>query len=207
MASVDALPSLYTLTLEQLVPEEANKSKAQKKQQKPKESGEQMTRKDPKVYVMYLGVAILSSALQPIMSLEAVQTLFAKYPELKKKEEFHITLLFFPKKCADKEVVVGEFRQFITQHGDEVSITVTGIGYHEGTCALQVSPTILTKESNITVPWTHEKQNHITIALEEGKSAKNSIIAVMKQEEGGDYPGDFIPFEPSIPITCNLRTF
>jgi hypothetical protein len=207
MDSVDALPSLYTLTLEQLVPEEAKKSKAQKKQQKPKESGEQMTRKDPKAYVMYLGVAILSSALQPIMSLDAVQTLFAKCPDLKKKEEFHITLLVFPKKCADKEIVVGEFRQFIAQNGDEVSITVTGIGYHEGTCALQVSPTILTKESNITVPWTHEKQNHITIALEEGKSAKNSIIAVMKQEEGGDYPGDFIPFEPSIPITGNLRTF
>lgn len=194
MTSVDTLPSLDTLTLGP-------------KESKPRD---QLTSKEPKAlkkpFVMYLGVAILSSALQPIMSLEVVQTLFAKYPELKKKEEFHITLLFFPKKCADKEVVVDEFRQFIAQHGDEVSITITGIGYHEGTCALQVSPIILTKESNITVPWIHEKQNHITIALEEGKNAKNSIIAVMKKEEYGDYPGDFIPLEP-FAITGKLQTF
>lgn len=57
------------------------------------------------------------------------------------------------------------------------------------------------------MPWTHEKQNHITVALEEGKYAKDSVIAVIKQEEYGDYPGDFIPLEPSIPIIGNLQTF
>ena len=72
---------------------------------------------------------------------------------------------------------------------------------------MQVSPTILTKGGNIVVPWTHEKQNHITIALEEGKSAKNSVISVMKKDEGGDYPGDFVPFESGIVISGNLRTF
>jgi hypothetical protein len=199
--------------VEPTVPKEQQKPKEPKVQRVPKESrepkvpGDQLTPKEPKAYVMYLGIAILGSALQPIKSLDAVHTLFAKYPELKYNEEFHITLFFFPKKYENKEVVVSEFRQFIAQHGDEVIVTVTGIGYHEGTCALQVSPTILTKGGNITVPWTHEKQNHITIALEEGKSAKNSIIAVIKQEEGGDYPGDFVPFEPCIVISGNLRTF
>ena len=197
MASVDTLP---------LEPKESRNPKAQQKPKAQKKPGEQLTPKEPKAYVMYLGIAIPLSALQPIMSLEVVQTLFEEYPKLEYNDEFHITLLFFPKKCADKEIVVGEFRQFIAQNGDEVSITVTGIGYHEGTCALQVSPTILTKGGNITVPWTHEKQNHITIALEEGKHAKNSIIAVMKQDEDGDYPGNFVPLEPIV-ITGNLQTF
>jgi 2'-5' RNA ligase len=127
---------------------------------------------------------------------------------LKRKDTFHITLCFFQKKCEDKGAIVEEFKRFIEEHGKEVSITVTGIGYLEGTCALQVSPVILTMDGrNITVPWIHEKQNHITIALEEGKSAKNSVLAVMKQEESGDYPGDFISFEPGIIINGNLKPF
>jgi hypothetical protein len=204
MAGVDTLPSLDTLTLEPKEPKEPKKSKVPEKSRKPKVPGVQLI---PKAFVMYLGIAIPLSVLQPIMSLDAVHALFAKYLKLKFNEEFHITLFFFPKKYENKEVVVSEFRQFIAQHGDEVLVTVTGIGYHEGTCALQVSPTILTKGGNIVVPWTHEKQNHITIALEEGNNAKNSVIAVMKQEEDGDYPGDFVPFESGIVISGNLQTF
>jgi hypothetical protein len=181
--------------------------KAQKEQQ-PKAQKVQQP-KAPKVqHVLYLGVEIELSTLQPILTLDAVVALFEKYPELKRKDTFHITLCFFQKKCEDKGAIVEEFKRFIEEHGKEVSITVTGIGYHEGTCALQVSPVILTMDgSNITAPWTHEKQNHITIALEEGKSAKNSVLAVMKQEESCDYPGDFISFEPGIIINGNLKPF
>ncbi len=181
--------------------------KAPKKQQAmvPKEQHATV----PKVpFVMFLGVAIDAHALHSITSLCIVDDFIAKYPELIYQDAFHITLLFFQKKCANKGEIVGEFKRFIAEHGAEVSVTVTGIGYHEGTCALQVSSSILTNDgSNTPVPWTHEKQNHITIALEEGKSAKNSVIAVMKQEEGGDYPGEFISFEPPFVITGNLRAF
>ena len=157
---------------------------------------------------MFLGVAIDAHALHSITSLCIVDDFITKYPKLIYQEAFHITLLFFPKKCANKGEIVGEFKRFVEKHGAEVSVTVTGIGYHEGTCALQVSPSILTNDgSNTLVPWTHEKHNHVTIALKEGKNAKNSVIAVMKQEEGGDYPGDFVPFEPPIVITGNLHPF
>ena len=163
----------------------------------------------PKVpFVMFLGVAIDAHALHSITSLCIVDDFIAKYSELIYQDAFHITLLFFQKKCANKGEIVGEFKQLIAEHGAEVAVTVTGIGYHEGTCALQVSSSILTNDgSNTPVPWTHEKQNHITIALEEGKSAKNSVIAVMKQEESGDYPGEFISFELPFVITGNLRAF
>jgi len=181
--------------------------KAPKKQQAmvPKEQHATV----PKVpFVMFLGVAIDAHALHSITSLCIVDDFIAKYPELIYQYAFHITLFFFPKKCPNKGEIVILFKQFIEEHGAEVLVSITGIGYHEGTCALQVSPTILTKDGSETpVPWTHEKHNHITIALEEGKSAKNSVIAVMKQEESGSYPGDFVPFEPPIVITGNLHPF
>ena len=159
-------------------------------------------------FVIYLGVGFDLSVWHPILELDTVVALFEKYPELKRKDTVHITLRFFQKKCEDKGAIVDEFMRFIEEHGAEVSITVTGIGYHEGTCALQVSPVILTMDGhNTLVPWTHDKQNHITIALEEGKSAKNSIFAVMKQEGSSDYPGDFTSFEPSVVITGSLRPF
>lgn len=179
-------------------------SKAPKEQQ-PKAPKEQQP-KEP--FVMYLGVEINGCVLEQIMASSDVEGFIDKYPELKKKDTGHITLRFFSKKCENKREIVDEFRRFIAEHGEEVSITVTGIGYHEGTCALQVSPVILTMDGhNITVPWTHDRQNHITIALEEGKSAKNSVLAVMKQEESGDYLGDFIPFKPCIIIKGTLKPF
>ena len=181
--------------------------KAPKKQQAtvPKEQHATV----PKVpFVMFLGVAIDAHALHSLMSSQVVKDFFAKYPKLIYQDDFHITLHFFPKKCKDKKDIIDSFRRFIEEHGAEVLVSITGIGYHEGTCALQVSPSILTNDgSNTLVSWTHEKHNHVTIALEEGKSPKNSVIAVMKQEEGGDYPGEFIPFEPPIVITGNLHPF
>jgi 2'-5' RNA ligase len=130
-----------------------------------------------------------------------------KHDALKRKDEVHITLKFFKKDDKDmKKGIVNAFKKFIEEHWDEVSLMITGIGYHQGTCALQVSSTITTKDETV-VPWTHDKQNHITIALEEGKNAKDSIFAVMKQNESGDYPGDFISFEPPIVITGHLQTF
>jgi hypothetical protein len=169
---------------------------------------EQPTTVPKEPFVLYLGVDVAGVELTSIMSLPNAEALFEKYPDLKHKENFHITLHFFPKKCANKGEIVDKFKQFIKEHGAKVVVTVTGIGYHEGTCALQVSPSILTADgSNTHVPWIHNKQNHITVALEEGKNAKDSINAVMKQEESGDYPGDFIPFEPPIIITGHLKLF
>jgi hypothetical protein len=182
--------------------------KAQKKQQSkvPKEQ-HAMVPKEP--FIMYLGVDVAVGNLLPIFSLHDIEALFAKYPALIQKEEFHATLKFFKKDDKDvKKGIVDAFKQFIEEHGADVSLMVTGIGYHQGTCALQISPTIQTTDgSNTLVPWTHDKQNHITIALEEGKSAKDSVFAVMKQEDGGDYPGDFIPFTEPIPITGHLQPF
>lgn len=180
-----------------------------KAQKAPKEQREPKAQEPKKEFVMYLGVSVLLSALQSLFSTEAVQALFAKYPALIQKEEFHATLKFFKKDDKDvKREMVDEFKKFIEEHGADVSLMVTGIGYHQGTCALQVSSTITTIDgSNTLVPWTHDKQNHITIALEEGKSAKDSVFAVMKQEECSDYPGDFIPFTEPIPIIGQLKPF
>lgn len=178
--------------------------KAPKKQQAP------VPKEKPAAvpFVMYLGIEINARALHSLMLSQVVNDFFANHSALKQQGDFHITLFFFSKKCPNKGEIVILFKQFIEEHGAEVLVSITGIGYHEGTCALQVSPTILTKDGSETpVPWTHEKHNHITIALEEGKSAKNSVIAVMKQEESGSYPGDFVPFDPPIVITGNLHPF
>jgi hypothetical protein len=191
---------------------EPREPKAPKEPKEPKEPKAQESKapKEPRdAFVMYLGISVLLSALQTLLSTEAVQALFAKYPALKQKVEFHATLKFFEKKDKDvKKGIVDAFKQFIEEHGADVSLMVTGIGYHQGTCALQVSPTIRTIDgSNTIVPWTHDKQNHITIALEEGKNAKDSVFAVMKQEDGGDYPGDFIPFTGPFVIIGHLQPF
>lgn len=186
------------------------KAPGEPKAQTQKAPGEPKAPKEPRdAFVMYLGVSVLLSALQPLFSTEAVQALFAKYPALIQKEEFHATLKFFKKDDKDvKRGIVDAFKKFIEEHGADVSLIVTGIGYHQGTCALQVSPTITTTDgSNTLVPWTNDKQNHITVALEEGKNAKDSVFAVMKQEDGGDYPGDFIPFTEPIPIPGHLQPF
>jgi hypothetical protein len=200
---------------------EQRKSKAPKEQKEQKEPKEPREPREPKAkeprepkapreaFVMYLGVSVLLSALQTLLSTEAVQALFAKYHALKQKNEFHATLKFFDKNDKDvKGEMVDAFKQFIEEHGADVSLMVTGIGYHQGTCALQVSPAITTTDgSNTIVPWTNDKQNHITIALEEGKRAKDSVFAVMKHEESGDYPGDFISFTGPIAIIGQLKPF
>lgn len=169
----------------------------------------QMASKAPKEpFVMYLGVLVALSALHPIMSLTSVNALLEKYQALKRKDEVHITLKFFPRTCSkeEKKAVVDDFRRFMEEHGNDVCVTITGIGYHEGTCALQISSDIITRNGNSTsVPWTHAKQNHITIALEEGKKAQDSVNAVIKQEDGG-YLGDFVPISPTI-INGHLQTF
>ncbi len=189
------------------------KAQTQKVPREPKVPKEPREPKEPKApkeaFVMYLGVSVLLSVLQPLFSTEAVQALFAKYSALIQKDEFHATLKFFKKDDKDvKKGIVDAFKQFIEEHGADVSLMVTGIGYHQGTCALQVSPTITTTDgSNTIVPWTNDKQNHITIALEEGKSATDSVFSVMKQEDGGDYPGDFTPFTGPIAIAGQLQPF
>lgn len=189
------------------------KAQTQKVPREPKVPKEPREPKEPKApkeaFVMYLGVSVLLSVLQPLFSTEAVQALFAKYSALIQKDEFHATLKFFKKDDKDvKKGIVNAFKQFIEEHGADVSLMDTGIGYHQGTCALQVSPTIQTTDgSNTIVPWTHDKQNHITIALEEGKSAKDSVFSVMKQEGSSDYPGDFTPFTEPIPIPGHLQPF
>jgi hypothetical protein len=216
MASVDVEVSTtaqdaqaFTAMKEPKAPKEP-KAQTQKVPREPKVPKEPKEPKAPKeAFVMYLGVSVLLSVLQPLFSTEAVQALFAKYPALIQKEEFHATLKFFKKDDKDvKREMVDEFKKFIEEHGADVSLMVTGIGFHQGTCALQVSPTIRTTDgSNTLVPWTHNKQNHISIALEEGKNAKDSVFAVMKQEGSDDYPGDFIPFTEPIPIIGHLQTF
>lgn len=192
---------------EQKAPKEPREQREPRETKAPKEPREP---KEPRVaFVMYLGVSVLLTALQSLFSTEAVQALFAKYHALIQKNEFHLTLKFFEKNDKDvKGEMVDAFKKFIEEHGAVVSLMVTGIGYHQGTCALQVSPAITTTDgSNTIVPWTNDKQNHITIALEEGKRAKDSVFAVMKHEESGDYPGDFIPFTEPIAITGQLQPF
>jgi hypothetical protein len=193
----------------QKAPREPKAQKAPKEPKAQKEQREPKAQESKKEFVMFLGVLVYLSALQSLFSTEAVQALFAKYPALIQKEEFHATLKFFKKDDKDvKREMVDEFKKFIEEHGADVSLMVTGIGFHQGTCALQVSPTIRTTDgSNTLVPWTHNKQNHISIALEEGKNAKDSVFAVMKQEGSDDYPGDFIPFTEPIPIIGHLQTF
>jgi hypothetical protein len=198
---------------EQKAPKAPKEPREPKEQKEPKAPKEQKAPKEPReprvAFVMYLGVSVRLTALQSLFSTEAVQALFAKYPALKQKVEFHATLKFFDKNDKDvKGEMVDAFKQFIEEHGADVSLMVTGIGYHQGTCALQVSPAITTTDgSNTIVPWTNDKQNHITIALEEGKRAKDSVFAVMKHEESGDYPGDFISFTGPIAIIGQLKPF
>lgn len=99
--------------------------------------------------------------------------------DLVKLNEIHSTLLYMGRKINENE----EF--LIKIKGQKCIVSINGFGYSN--CALALSVENVKLETGDDVPF-FEKKQHITMALKEGTSAKDSVETLLGN-------GTFVPLE------------